>query len=153
MTTPNFKAWAERWDIHPQAVAELALMIQPIEHTSPSSSEQATQQAIRLESFKHGNAMWRNNNGACFDDTGRMIRYGVGNDSKQINEKWKSGDLIGIQGSTGRLVMCEVKRPDWRAPENDRDIAQQNALTQVNALGGIGFFATHVDDYRRNVCS
>lgn len=148
-----FQEWAQRWGVHDVAIAELLAMTQPIIHSQPSSSGQATQQAIRLEASKNGNAMWRNNNGACMDDTGRLIRYGLGHDSKRLSEVWKSGDLVGMQKGTGRLVMCEVKHSAWRAPENDRDRAQEKALMQVNALGGIGFFATHVDDYRRNVLS
>lgn len=51
----------------------------------------------------------RNNSGACLDATGRMIRYGLANDSAQKNKRIKSGDLIGVlplavMWSTGQVV-------------------------------------------------
>lgn len=138
--------WFDRWQIPQQARNELMLL-----HTAPdaapgATSEAATQSQCRLAAPRLGFTLWRNNNGAAVDDTGRHIRYGLGNDSQKINGVWKSSDLIGV-GPNGRIVAVEVKRPGWSQPENDRDRAQLNFLTQVNALGGIGFFCTHVDQY------
>lgn len=113
-------------------------------------TEADVQAYIRIAAARNGYVMWRNNSGACFDDTGRLIRYGLGNDSAKISAVWKSADLIGI-GPGGRFVACEVKRPTWRAPENDRDRAQQAMLNQVNALGGIGFFATDPAHYLEKI--
>ena len=140
----DYATWASR---HPQAAAELcAIAGVPPQAQRDASSEARTQSDLRLAAAQAGFALWRNNNGACCDDTGRMIRYGVGNDSQKLNAVWKSSDLIGI-GPGGRFVACEVKRPDWTKPENERDRAQLAFIGQVNALGGIGFFATHKDHY------
>lgn len=142
--------WRRR---HPQAAAELAYILQfplPVTSLPGGTSEAATQAQIRVEASRLGFAMWRNNNGACKDDTGRMIRFGLGNDSERLNKVWKSADLIGI-GPGGRFVACEVKRPGWQRPENDRDRAQEAMLLQVNQLGGIGFFATHPQHYIERV--
>ena len=136
------ESWAKRHNISEAAMRELRAMAAIPVTKAESGTEAETQAHIRIAAARNGYAMWRNNNGACLDETGRMIRYGLGNDSAKLNAVWKSADLIGI-GPGGRFVACEVKRPDWRAPENDRDRAQQAMLTQVNALGGIGFFATN----------
>lgn len=138
----NFEEWAKR---HPVAAEELKQIHQPIIGVG-GSSEAATQALIRVAASKRGYAMWRNNNGACKDETGRQLRFGLGNDSPQLNAKWKSSDLIGI-GPAGRFVACEIKHPKWTKLENDRDRAQLAMLNQVIALGGIGFFATHVEHY------
>ena len=145
----TFGEWVRVYQIPPQAVAAFYGMVLPVSNVT-ATSEAATQNLIRIEASKYGFTMWRNNNGAVTTDDGRHIRFGVGNDSKKLNEIWKSPDLIGI-GPNGRFVGCEVKRPDWRAPENNRDRAQLNCLNQINALGGIGFFATSEEDYEKRM--
>ena len=145
----TFDQWVQTYQIPPRAVAALYSIVLPMSSIT-STSETATQNLIRVEAAKYGFAMWRNNSGAVTTDDGRHIRFGVGNDSKKLNEIWKSPDLIGI-GPNGRLVGCEVKRPNWRAPETNRDRAQLNAINQINALGGIGFFATSIEDYKQRI--
>ena len=114
------------------------------------TSEAAVQTRTRLAHAQIG-PMWRNNSGAFFDtEMKRWIRFGLGNDSKKLNKVWKSSDLYGIN-TDGRLIACEVKHPDWTKPENDRDRAQEAHINQVNACGGIGFFASSVSDFERKV--
>ena len=100
------------------------------------SSETVVQQRTRLEFARIG-PMWRNNVGACTDDTGRLIRYGLGNDSAQLNAVIKSSDLIGITpvaaflASTGRwerlgvFTALEIKASDWRFSERDERATAQ----------------------------
>ncbi len=121
-------------------------------------NEAQVQQRIRLNSSKHGTPLLRNNNGACFDaKENRMIRYGLGNVSKKINDKFKSSDLIGIYpqiitpemvGYTiGRFFAIECKPPGWVFRESDkRAVAQKNFGDWVIRHGGIFKFATHEDD-------
>lgn len=124
--------------------------------------EAEVQQQIRLQAPKSGQILWRNNNGACFDDTGRLIRYGLAHDSKQINEVFKSSDLIGINpvvitqemiGRTiGQFFAVEVKPEGWTFPnetnrsEFARCDAQRNFINRVNEFGGLGMFAQGKDD-------
>lgn len=113
-------------------------------------SEGTVQSAIRLEAARLGHGLWRNNSGACRDDTGRMIRYGLGNDSKKINEVWKSPDLVGIHGGTGRFIGIECKPPGWvLRPSDARAQAQMTAILTFRSLGGIADFATSVEDFHR----
>jgi len=119
-----------------------------------ATSETATQNKLRLAAPLRGGFLWRNNNGVAVDKTGRHIRYGLGNDSKRLNEVFKSSDLIGVipvviqpkhVGKTfGLFVAVEVKKPDWHLiPSDKRGHAQLNFITTINSCGGLGCFATH----------
>lgn len=67
----------------------------PVTAPIEPKSESTVQAEIRLSAVKHGIQLWRNNVGVLVDATGRPVRYGLANESKEINEKIKSGDLIG----------------------------------------------------------
>lgn len=151
-------AWALRWGIPPGAVAELSLLFWSHVKPDPEGvSESAIQASLRIEAPRLGNSLWRNNNGALPDETGRIVRYGLANDSKKLNEVWKSSDLIGITPVTwagrtfGVFTAVEVKPAGWTSPKNDRERAQANFHTSVEALGGIALFAQSIDDYRKRI--
>jgi len=99
----------------------------------------------------------RNNSGACVDETGRLVRYGLGNISKKHQRISASSDLIGITqvvitpemvGKTlGVFTAIEVKKEDWN-PEKKLDkheTSQCNFLTWVKSLGGIASFCNNKD--------
>ena len=121
------------------------------------TSESEVQQQIRLEAARRGTPLLRNNSGACRDDTGRMIRYGLGNDSARLNKEFKSSDLIGIWprlitqemvGQTiGQFFAVEVKPPGWKQrPGDARAAAQLNFGRWAADHGGIFTFATGIDE-------
>lgn len=151
--------WAIRHGVSPAALDELRLIFTPGVQSIPGGSEAMASASIRLEAPRIGAILWRNNNGAAMDDDGRVVRYGLANDSKKINDVFKSSDLIGItpvswQGRTfGVFTAVETKRPGWTKPENDRDRAQQNFLMTVESMGGIGVFCTSAEGYRQRVLS
>lgn len=58
-------------------------------------SEAQIQAENRLAAPHLGLQLFRNNVGVAMDATGRPVRYGLANESKAVNEKIKSGDLIG----------------------------------------------------------
>lgn len=120
-------------------------------------NEATIQDACRLKINTTGGTLWRNNSGACTDATGRIIRYGLGNDSQRINAVMKSSDLIGIQpvriqphhvGQTfGLFVAVECKPEGWKLRDSDkRAQAQLNFINRVNILGGAGMFCTNEQD-------
>lgn len=119
-------------------------------------SEAAVQQEIRLHARNHQCMLWRNNNGACQDAKGRQIRYGLGNDSPQINKNFKSSDLIGITYKivtpdmigqpVGIFTSYEVKRQGWKFTGTDREKAQAAWLEIVKQWGGYAEFATGPHD-------
>ena len=95
-----------------------------------------------------GGALWRNNSGACFDQTGRMVRYGLGNVSKKLNDVWKMPDYCGIAPG-GQFAGIEWKRPGWVYRATPREVAQLNAILNVRALGGVAGFATSIEEMER----
>ena len=147
--------WAREYNISSQAMQALYALMGVGDITAvtgnPGISEAAVQQRVRIAESQKGNRMWRNNNGACEDINGRIIRYGLGNDSSQINTVFKSSDLIGItphrveQCDVGALLgiftSIEVKRGGWVYKGKDREVAQFNWLKLVMSLGGIGRFS------------
>lgn len=150
--------WASRWSIPAAALQELLASVTPPVARSPLSGEQAVQQDIRIAAPSAGCILWRNNSGAAVDPTtGRPIRYGLGNDSKQVNTVLKSSDLIGITPVTvtaahvgrvlGVFTAVEVKRPGWVKPTGSRELAQGNFLTLVQRFGGAGSFAADVSHF------
>lgn len=78
--------WAAKWGVSQAAIADLygSLPDQPAPKRCKVGTEDAAQQAIRVEASKKGMRLWRNNVGACQDHTGRFIRYGLANDSKKL---------------------------------------------------------------------
>jgi hypothetical protein len=153
--------WAARWTIPPAALAELKAHVLGLECTeragphvaSPGTSEAAVQAQVRLEASRKGMRLWRNNVGAFTDpETNQFVRFGLANDSKQLNMVIKSGDLIGIRpwvvqpGDVGRLigqfVSREVKRAGWKYAGSEREVAQLNWVNLVNSLGGDAKFCT-----------
>ena len=159
----TFDQWAA---LYPVAAAELRTVLTPETPVATGSSEARIQSETRLAAVKHG-ALWRNNAGATTDETGRQIRYGLGNESAKFWKSWRSGDLVGVTRMTiqphhvGRTVgvftMMEVKDADWKPsrlnqPSNERERAQMACLTHVVSLGGIAGFVTDATaDYERYV--
>lgn len=151
----NLMGWAQKYGIKQEALGELFQLLNPLPPTTQRGEGEAhTQAMIRLDAAEHGRALWRNNNGVLPDKNGRPVRFGLGNDSKKINEVFKSSDLIGITPMNygGHLVgvftAIEVKHEDWTGPTTERDKAQANYMNTVKAMGGFATFATSVEDYR-----
>lgn len=115
-------------------------------------SEAWAQSAVRLEASRAGVHLFRNNVGALEDDRGRLVRYGLGNDSQAVNEVLKSGDLIGIRPVLidlhhlghvfGQFVSREIKEPGWQYTGQGREEAQLNWANLINSCGGDAAFAT-----------
>jgi hypothetical protein len=111
-----------------------------------AKSEVAITAEIRLEASRHGWRLWRNNSGAYQDETGRLVRYGLANESAQVNRGVKSADLIGIAphlitpGDVGRTIgifaSVEAKSAGWTSPRNARERAQAAWRDLVLGLGG-----------------
>jgi len=121
------------------------------------SNEAVVQQQVRLAMARLGGQVWRNNSGACTDDTGRLVRYGLGNDSAALNAAIKSSDLIGctpvtiqahhVGRTVGVFTALEVKRPGWHlTPGDKRGQAQKRFLDIVVGVGGMAGFVTDPAD-------
>ena len=124
-------------------------------------NEAAVQTAIRIRAGELGIPLCRNNSGACVDSTGRMIRYGLANDSAQMSKRIKSGDLIGMlphkfgeefDGPSALFISVECKRSDWHADParfNEREQAQQNWIDFVREHGGVAGFCRSVAEFEQ----
>lgn len=147
--------WAARWGISPAAISDLrqqgVLQFLPTGNRS-GLSEAAMQNQYRMAAAQEGCVLWRNNVGALLDDRGVPVRYGLANESKKMNEVWKSGDLIGIRPTTvtramvgttlGRFVSAEIKEGGWKYTGRGREKAQMNWIELVRSLGGEANFVT-----------
>lgn len=138
--------WATVWGIPSAALQDLIarLTVADFQPSEAGRSEAAVQAEIRLAASQRGDlVLWRNNSGALTDDTGRLIRFGLGNDSAQSNRRMKSADLIGIHRPSGRFVSIEVKRPGWKHSDaSERDRAQAAWAATVAAIGGVALRVT-----------
>ncbi len=107
---------------------------------------------IRLEASEKGARLWRNNVGATYASNGQFIRYGLANDSANLNKAIKSADLIGIRPVLitaehvgmiiGQFISREIKKPGWSYRHTDREQAQSNWAELIISLGGDACFAT-----------
>jgi hypothetical protein len=120
------------------------------------TTEQDIQTAIRLAASQQGHVLWRNNSGVLRDERGVPVRFGLCNDSAQLNAQCKSSDLVGIkqvlvtQEMVGTVVgvfwAVECKRAGWKYKATDREVAQLRFIEAVRGMGGVGQFASGVGD-------
>jgi hypothetical protein len=122
-----------------------------------------TNQLMTRHRFAYTGPIWRNNSGAYQDDkSGRLVRYGLANESKQENEKIKSSDLIGITpellfhpvrgwGQFGIFTALEIKPEGWKLTPGDKRGNAQLAFHDIvrNVGGYAGFVTDPENDIRR----
>lgn len=155
--TPDIYQWATRHGISHQAIHELqAIFGMHGNHELPPQvkgvSEAAVQAAVRLEAASKGIHLFRNNVGALIDSRGVPVRYGLANESKQINDVMKSADLIGwrplivsnehVGKCVALFVSRECKKVGWHYTGTDREKAQLAWAKLVTASGGDAGFCS-----------
>lgn len=156
--------WTARWGhlLSREAVDELHTAFDPVQPApgKAGGSEQAAANYIRIQAGAAGVPLWRNNNGAAYDQTGRLIRFGLGHESAALSARWKSADLIGILPVTvtpahvgrtfGVFLAVETKAPGWKLTKGDkRGQAQAAFLQSVIRFGGAAGFASGGQDLDR----
>ncbi len=110
-------------------------------------SEDEVMQLIRIEARRHGILLWRNNSGVLKNIDGTPVRYGLCNESKKINKKFKSSDLIGLT-QDGIFVAIEVKEEGWKYSGDEREVAQKHFIDYIKSKKGIAGFAASVQDFK-----
>lgn len=155
----DFNTWAAR---HPHAAAELlADVLGSVPWANPggkAGSEAAAQQSVRMKVAQAGGMAWRNNVGATpakCPDCGvprQPIRYGLANDSPQLNNRIKSADLIlaiprviqpqDVGHTIAQFGSVETKRPGWKFTGKDQENGQAAWLALIKKLGGFACFST-----------
>lgn len=130
------------------------------------SSESVVQQNTRLEYAYNVPAgyLGRNNSGvmtAIDEKTGqkRIVRFGLGNDSKQMNDHIKSSDLIGSTPTLitpemvgyylGVFTAIECKPSGWKMTPGDHRAAGQAKFHDIirASCGFAGFVTDPMDIY------
>lgn len=121
----------------------------PASHEGLSEAEVSAQCLLRAGEM--GVPLFRNNSGACKNpENGNWVRYGLGNVSKRVNAKLKSGDYIGIHPGTGRIINIDMKRSGWKYdPLSERDAGQNRFNQLIIKNGGIAGFASSVEEFER----
>lgn len=124
----------------------------PDEQPREVQSEEGVSSLVRLAASRAGWRLFRNNVGAAQDSTGRVIRYGLANDSTRMNKALKSSDQIGIRPRLigpqdigtiiGQFVSLECKRAEWKYSGNEHERAQLNWILLIQSLGGYARFTT-----------
>ena len=119
--------------------------------------EQHSQWNIRAYLSKLGCLLFRNNIGAGYFKNGTFVRFGLANESAQMNKRLASSDLIGIRpiritpdmvGSVvGQFLAIEVKPKRWKyrggpSTKGQREEAQKRFIDLVKQHGGDACFMT-----------
>lgn len=155
----TIRDWAARWPMIPMAaIVDLETRFglhsphAPAPTGRDAESESAVQANVRLEAARKNVYLFRNNVGAGYMDDGSFLRFGLANDSKQLNERLKSGDLIGIRkvaiqqwhvgGYIGQFVSREIKPSGWQYTGTGREPAQLAWAQLIASQGGDACFAT-----------
>ena len=120
--------------------------LERVREPEPVTPEAYISDLIRERAPELGLVLFRNNSGAFADAKGRLVRFGLGNDSPAICRKRKSSDLIGAWAPYGVFVAIEVKRAGWVFKGTPREVAQLNFINEINASGGIALFASSWSD-------
>lgn len=146
----DLQLWAQRWGVPQEALNELGINLTPAPSPPDLTSEAGVSKHVRLQFAGIGAMLWRNNVGVLQDERGVPVRYGLCNESSQMNKRVKSSDLIGIRpvvitqemvGHTiGQFVAREAKRPGWKYLGTPREKAQLKFLEIVISKGGDGAF-------------
>lgn len=156
----SLSLWFDKYNISAQARTELAAILDysstPAGSISGTGREAGLQKAFRFAAAQRGIKLFRNNVGVAIDSRGIPVRYGLANESAQMQEILKSSDLIGLMPVTisqkdvgkvfAKFIAVETKRPGWEYTGTVREKAQKRFLDLVTSLGGVGVFVNSVGD-------
>lgn len=123
--------------------------------------EKQVQELIQLEASKMGAKLFINTSGAFKDNTGRLVRFGLGHVRK--NQEFKSSDLIGFMpveitpDMVGKklpvFMAIECKKPDWKPTNSLREAGQKIFIDVVKNNNGIASFVNSVETFIETVKS
>lgn len=158
MTLPlELTAWARRHHVGVDALAELSALLGAgsIPESTGGGSESKVQSEVRLAAAAKGYRFWRNNVGVLKDRNGVPVRYGLANESKALNSRLKSADLIGwrslqitpqhVGTTVAQFASAEVKHEGWSYRGGDHEEAQARWAALVTASGGLGLFISNAE--------
>jgi hypothetical protein len=129
---------------------------------SGQTPEQQASLDVRIRAGDWGCALFRNNSGALYDQNGRLVRFGLGNESTRTNKLFKSGDFVGwvpveitpemVGKTVAVFANIEAKPAGFNVnresfPAKSRERAQLAFMTPLlSKLIGLAGFATCAAD-------
>lgn len=123
----------------------------PADAPGAGKSEAWAQSMVRIEASQKDVHLFRNNVGA-WKDGKTFVRYGLANESEEMNKVIKSSDLIGLRKFliqpwhvghiVGQFVAREMKEPGWQYTGDPHEAAQLTFINLINSCGGDAAFAT-----------
>jgi len=144
----TIQEWREKYNIDGEAFSELRRLLTTLDKgdiaAAPDNKvhdENYAKTLVQLEASHKGWILMRNNVGAGKLDNNRFIRWGLANESRNMNRQIKSSDLIGIKPD-GQFVARECKRPGWAYRNTEAEQAQLAFIKLINRLGGDAKFTT-----------
>ena len=148
------QTWAKKNNITPQAVLELTQLLTATNNTAANTDsdgrlESEVTPEILIAAGSVGISLFRNNSGALKNpETGRFVRFGLGNISAKWSSHCKSSDYIGWRTVDGiaQFVAFEFKKPGWKYTGTPREKAQKKFIDAVNIAGGYAKFITRGED-------
>lgn len=159
----SLEDWQRRNGISDQAMKDLRNVFQPdgTPHED-GKSESATSKQCELVAAQNRVRLWRNQSGALKNENDVMVRYGLGNTSKKINEVMKSSDYIGFKTivitpdmvgrSIAQFIAAEMKKPGWHLTPGDK---RGNAQAAFGAIvlngGGLFRFITNPAEFEKMI--
>ncbi len=152
----DLRAWAMRHGVTDAAISELgAILGTDAAPTTSEGSESRVQSEIRLAAPSYGLRLFRNNVGVLRNEAGTPVRYGLANESKQMNQRLKSSDLIGwrrlvitpemVGGLVAQFASVECKHAGWTYKGDDHEQAQNRWISLAAAEGAYATFANSAD--------
>lgn len=121
--------------------------------------EKQVQELIQMEASTKGHRLFINSSGAFQDNTGRLVRFGLGHTTK--NQAFKSSDLIGFTMVTitpdmvGKklpvFTAMECKKPSWKYAETIREVGQKKFIDVIKTNNGIASFVNSVESYVKEI--
>lgn len=164
----TYSEWAS---MYPEAAASLQQVFNAVPwpvvpQGGDGKSEAWAQQRARIQAAQFGAMAWRNNVGATpsktahtcpkcafyFEEKQQPIRYGLANDSAQLNAQVKSSDLIlaipriirpqDVGRKIAQFGTVETKRPGWVFTGKKQEAGQAAWLSLIADLGGFAAFST-----------
>lgn len=134
-----------------------------MKHQENYDLEDKVSAEFQIEASKIGVFTQRNNSGAFTNESGRHIRFGLGNISKKQNDNIKSSDYICIvpvlitPAMIGKIVgvyaAFEIKKPsfDEKKPMymDKRAVAQKNYIEFVRSRFAIAGFVNSVESFKK----
>ena len=151
-------SWALRHHVSPAALndlqIELGLLTPALPPDAPAhgKGEAFVQSAAVLAASRQGIRAFRNNSGAFQNDSGQLVRFGLGNTSAAVNAVLKSSDLIGwrpvritpemVGYRIAQFWGREAKEPGWQYTGKGREVQQKAFIDMGNAEGADLAFLT-----------